>query len=317
MRLAADATAGAIERNVARPRGWHVWNQDMHREFGEAEYGDPCETPQPIRLVGARNGYYSGLVVAGSDGPIEGLKAKVEDLEGPGVIPAANVRVRYARLSSLQGNNPPAFIGLEEEPPARVPLSPDEGAVQPVWVTVRVPKNVAAGKYQGSLQISAAGVETVKVPVELEVVDWTLPDPTAFRSFMSIYQSPETVALQYGVPLWSEEHWRLMEKSAELMGYVGNNLAIVPLVCRTEFGNDQSMVGWIKKPDGSYDYDFKVFDRYIDMLQKYCTIKFASCQVYYGGGWGSVDPAERSVSVTVVDRGHQEARDGRVAALRD
>ncbi len=255
LRLTADAAPGAIEPNVARRKGFHLWNQDMHRTFGAAEYGDPNEPLRPIRLVGARNGYYSGLVVAGSDAPLAGLEAKAEELKGPGVIPAANVRVRYARLSNRQGNNPPTFIALDDAPPSDAP------AVQPVWVTVCVPKQAAAGSYRGTLRILAAGAETVSVPVELEVVNWTLPDATAFRTFVSIYQSPDSIALQYKVDQWSEEHWNLMAKSAEMLGYLGNKLAVVPLIARTEFGNDESMVAWIKKADGSYDYDFAVFDR--------------------------------------------------------
>ncbi|MFH1023288.1 MAG: glycoside hydrolase domain-containing protein [Planctomycetota bacterium] len=303
LRLAADAAPGAIEPNLSRPKGFRVWNQDMHRQFNDADYADPNEPVGPITLVGAANGFYSGLVVAGSDAPLDGLKAVVTDLKGAGTIPAANIRVRYAQISHLgQGyGNPSIFIGLEKEPPARVEPGPGKGVVQPVWVTVQVPKGAAAGKYQGTLELSAAGVAAVKVPVEIDVVGWTLPDPTAFRSFMSIYESPDSVALQYDVPVWSEEHWKRLEKSAELLGHLGNNFACVPLVCRTEFGNDESMVTWIRKADGSYDYDFSAFDRYLDLLMKYCTIKIVACQVYFGGGWGVADPTKRAVSVTVVD----------------
>ena len=41
-----------------------------------------------------------------------------------------------------------------------------------------------------------------------EVADWTASDPRDFVSQMSIYQSPDTLAAWYGVPLWSERHQR-------------------------------------------------------------------------------------------------------------
>ncbi|MFH1022298.1 MAG: glycoside hydrolase domain-containing protein [Planctomycetota bacterium] len=308
LQLATDAAPGAVESNLARRKGFSVWNQDMHRQFNDADCGDPHESLQPIRLIGARNGCYSGLVMVGSDASIDGLTASVTDLKGTGTIAAVNIRVRYAQLSRLcQGYNAPStFIGLEEEPPAKVAPGGNKSAVQPVWVTVRTPKDASAGKYQGTLEISASGVAAVKVPVELEVADWTLPDPTAFRNFMAIYESPDSVALQYDVPMWSEEHWKRLEKSAQLMGYVGNNLAVMHLICHTEFGNDESMVTWIKKADGSYDYDFTVFDRYLDLMTKYCTIKVVACQVYFGGDWGRVDPTKKAVSVTVLDPATQK-----------
>ncbi|MFH1024196.1 MAG: glycoside hydrolase domain-containing protein [Planctomycetota bacterium] len=302
LRLAADAAPGAIEPNLARPKGLQVWNEDPHREFNDAEYSDCEKQPRPIRLVGARNGFYSGLVVAGSDAPIEGLKATVSELKGAGTIPAADIRVRYAQLSSVDRlYDGPLFTALEDKPPAKVELGPNKGAVQPVWVTVKTPRDAPAGKYQGTLEVSAAGAAAVKVPVDLEIVDWTVPDPTAYRQFMSVYESPESVAMQYDVPLWSEEHWKRLEKSVELLGYFGNNFMSVPLACRTELGNDESMVTWVKKADGSYDYDFTTFDRYLDLMTKYCKIKIVSCMAIYECAWVDRDATKHPFSVTVVD----------------
>ncbi|MFH0983127.1 MAG: hypothetical protein V2A79_16530, partial [Planctomycetota bacterium] len=98
------ATEGSGARpNVARPENVQVWNQDIHRFFTVAEYGDPNEKLGPIRLVGPRNGQYSGQVVVGSTAVIEGLRATAGDLKGPGTIPASRIRVRYGTLSELWG----------------------------------------------------------------------------------------------------------------------------------------------------------------------------------------------------------------------
>ncbi len=35
------------------------------------------------------------------------------------------------------------------------------------------------------------------------------------------------------------------------------------VVDKTQFGNDDGMICWVKKPDGSFSHDFKVFDRYL------------------------------------------------------
>ena len=64
-------------------------------------------------------------------------------------------------------------------------------------------------------------------------------------------QSPDTLALQYGVPLWSDRHWELIGKSFDLMRPTGSRVVYVPLLRNTNQGNSESMVRWTKKKDGS------------------------------------------------------------------
>ncbi|MFH1023706.1 MAG: glycoside hydrolase domain-containing protein [Planctomycetota bacterium] len=309
LRLAADGTGQAIVA-PSRPGGIQVWNEDVHNLFGAEKYGDPSEPLRPMRLAGARNGYYSGEVVVGSSSAFDGLKAHATDLAqegGAGRISATNIRVRGATLVSL-GVPSPAFAALENDLPAKVEVTggKDKGAVQPVWITVYVPKDAPPGNYKGGLVLSASGLPETNVPVELEVTGWTLPDAGDYRSFVGIYQSPESVALQYGVPMWSDEHWKRMEKSFELMGYLGNKLLVVTLVTQTQFGNDESMVKWIRRKDGSFTYDFAAFDRYLALAKKYCNLRVISFQVWHVPGntppfnFGASLP-DKPTFVTVVD----------------
>ena len=326
------AAAGPVVPNTARPAGVQVWNQDVHRIFSIVEYGDPHTVLRPIRLVGARNGIYSAQVVVGSTRAIQGLRAVAAALEregGGGAVPASSVRVRYVGPSTLGISAShsglgypgwtaiPAFAVLSDAPPAKIkpstlqtnassraalglPSTMKPAAVQPVWITVHVPTDTPAGRYTGALTISAQGIPEVQVPVELEVVDWTLPDPAGFRTFISIYQSPESVAIQYKVRMWSEKHWALLEKSFRLLGYLSNRLVVIPLVNRTEFGNDECMVPWIRKKDGTFAHDFTVHDRYVRLARKHCAIRFMSYQVYRSHGWGPPKP-DKPTYVTVVD----------------
>ncbi|HUW57204.1 MAG TPA: glycoside hydrolase domain-containing protein [Planctomycetota bacterium] len=142
------------------------------------------------------------------------------------------------------------------------------GAVVPVWVTAHVPADAPAGDYRGTLTLRMTGAAPVTLPVELTLSDWPLPHPHRFRTFVEIVQSPESVALQYDVPLWSDAHFTLMEKSLKLLGDVGNKTVYIPLVTETNLGNAESMVRWIKRPDGSYTHDFRIMERYLDLVEK-------------------------------------------------
>ncbi|MFH0980826.1 MAG: glycoside hydrolase domain-containing protein [Planctomycetota bacterium] len=329
--LKADGVG--IVPNVERPAGVQIWNQDIHSVFSVTEYGDPCEPLRPVRLVVARNGVCSGQVVVGSTSAITGLKAAASDLVqrgGAGKIPASRIAIRYGSTTTLgirashdglsdTGWTPvPAFAVLDEEPPAKVdpqvlgtyvegrarlglPAKMTPAALVPVWVTVRVPKDAAPGLYEGALTLSADVLPAVKVPVNLDVIGWTLPGPGDFRTFVSLYQSPESLAVHYNIPLWSEEHWKLLEGAFKLMGELGNRFVCVPLVNHTQFGNDACMIPWIKQPDDSYKHDFTVYDRYVGLAAKHCALKVISYQVYLSEGWKTPGP-EKPTFVTVVDK---------------
>jgi len=312
VRLVAEGS-GAVP-NVSRPKGLQVWNCDVNDRVSVLDYADPNEALRPITLVGARNGAFSGQVVVGSTEPIRGLKATAGDLQAQvetassrlvtrqdAASTAPRIRVRFPRLDGHSYGCPDWFDGLLDAPPAEIPVHKSGAAVQPVWLTVRVPREAAPGDYRGKLTISVEGADPVVVPVHLRVADWRLPDPRDFRTYVGVYQSPTSLALHYQVPEWSEEHWKLMERSFELLGQVGNKIVNVPLSDRTQFGNDEGMVYWVRKPDGSFGYDFTVFDRYLRLLKKHVAPDFIALQVWHSGGW-EARKADQQNTVTVVDK---------------
>ena len=267
------------------PKAFRVWNHSILQRLHVSSQGNTLEPLRPISMVGARNGVFSGQVVAGSTSPIKGLKAVAGDLKGPGgaVIPATAVEIRYPLPDGpwpKHRSGIPYFDSLEEFPPDEVPVFQKTDrvtkkptgtpvAVQPVWFTVRVPENAKPGSYSGRVAISAQGAEPVEVPINLKVVDWVLPDSKDFTYHTDLIQSPDTVARKYGVKMWSEEHWKLVERSVDLLGQLGNKVLYIPLIAKTHFGNEHSMVRWIQEEGGGYSHDFSIVKRYVDMVVKH------------------------------------------------
>ncbi|MHC4914307.1 MAG: glycoside hydrolase domain-containing protein [Planctomycetota bacterium] len=284
-------SGGGATPNVARPAGVQVWVQDRNDRVYGRDHADPNEplAKYPLRLVGARNGYVCGQVVVGSNAPLRGVKAAAGDLkalEGGGTIPAKSISLLYA-LPIDSRNVGRWFRDLTPTPPAEAAVKGTEGALQPVLVGVQVPKDAAPGEYRGEVTVSAGG-KSVKVPVELYVAGWTVPDPRDFRTYMGVYQSPTTVAMQYRVKLWSDEHFKRMEKSWDLLARAGNKMVNVPVVDETQFGNPEGMIYWVKKADGSYDYDFSIFDRYLKMAtDRIGKQDYVCLQVWHAGGWSA------------------------------
>ena len=253
---AQEAEAPPPKEEAAALRAWNI---DLAAVEPPAA-PSPLPDPEPVVIVGARNGSFSGKVMV--SGALEGMMASISDLESEaGRIGADCVTLRYgATWEGMDGwYRPPGLDVLLDAPP-------DGAAVASVWMTVAVPKDARAGTYKGALTLRPGAAEPVTVPVELRVADWTLPAPKDFRTFMEMVQSPDTLALEYGVPLWSDDHWALIARSLDLMRALANRVVYLPLICHTNFGNEESMVRWVPKGDGGYDYDFAILDKYLDLV---------------------------------------------------
>lgn len=152
----------------------------------------------------------------------------------------------------------------------RTPHQPKSvfGAVVPVWITVKIPAEAKPGTYAGRVTVQVAGKKLADVPLEVTVIDWTLPDPQNFRTWVELIQAPDTTAVEYGLPLWSSRHWEMIERSLKLVGDLGSKVVYIPLIAESNAGNAESMVRWIDKGGGKYEYDFSIMERYLDAVEK-------------------------------------------------
>jgi hypothetical protein len=311
--------AGAQEINLS---GLQVWNADYWQTTSLGDYMGSnynIRKLKPISLVGCRNGSFSGYIVTTcSTGPTIGLKATITDLaEATGKkISADRVLIRYPDLARADTSWAPPyrFDRMLDRPPEEVkvvdlrqwrdwkPRKEGPIAMQPIWVTVRVPTNAAPGDYEGVLTVEAENNKPYAVPVRLTVHDWALPDPRNYTVQNMGWLNPERVAMYYGLPMWSDKHFELLGQSLELMLPLGSRHVEANLVLRYwSRDNRETMVKWIKKqgagvegqgqqaaekskPEGSgktdtasaprpsspdtFAYDFTVFDKYMDVVAR-------------------------------------------------
>jgi hypothetical protein len=177
---------------------------------------------------------------------------------------------------------------LAPRPPESLPA---ERCV-PVWVTVSVPRKAAPGGYTGTLSISAGGAKK-EVPLRVHVMDWTVPQPKDFATIMAVEPSPYGVAAHYEVEPWSDRHFELMENTFRLLGEIGNDMVVVPVLLGTEFGNgDDSMIRW-KKTGPGYSCDLSILDRFLTVIKRHghpLCISFVVCHSPQGDGPGKEHP---------------------------
>jgi len=201
---------------------------------------------------------------------------------------------------------------------AALPRTIPANVLQPLWVRLDVPMKTVPGTYTGRITVQAKGAKPIVVPVEAEVIDWRVPGPREFVTDMGLEHHPYAVANHYllpkdaqarprdrdwrgpvkaRVPLWSDEHFRLLVKSFKQMARAGNDLLFIPVLHRTEFGNwEDSMIKWIRRKDGAYDFDFKIMDRFLDLAVRHMGTPRVICFVIMHCQLASPTPA-----VTVYD----------------
>ena len=166
------------------------------------------------------------------------------------------------------------------------------GAVQSVRVTVEVPENTVPGEYAGVLVVKADGLEATKVPFTIEVIDWVLPDSREFTSHLGIIQSVDGLAIYYGVPLWSEKHWELIDRSFEHLARAGVDALFMPLIMKFHWGRE-GLVRWVKNDDGTYSHDFSVFDKYLEVAFRHIKNPDIACFYVWDRKYRSYEMAGR------------------------
>ena len=140
-----------------------------------------------VRLAAARDETESfQLVVIPSGKPLTNVSITAPPLGSPdGEIPIEWNRIGY--VETAQPGYPTEYVGWWPDPllpPGPFSVKADER--QPVWLNVVVPPSAKPGIYRGEVTISH-GAQSISVPVELRVRNFTLPRPGTLATAFGIY----------------------------------------------------------------------------------------------------------------------------------
>lgn len=139
--------------------------------------------------------------------------------------------------------------------------------VRPVWFSVDIPENTGAGNYTGKINIFWQD-DSLALPLHLNVADLTLPPPEAWSFHLDLWQNPFSIARFHDVPLWSEEHWELIRKYLGMLAGAGQKCITTSIIDHPWHGQTYDpflpMITWIHNASGRWDYDYSVFDQYVE-----------------------------------------------------
>ncbi len=208
---------------------------------------------------------------------IGSLTLKVSDLvSSTGQrIPSTRCKARFVRYvladkfveGCSQGPSNKYDSFLVEDPIdiiKRIPVAAN--TVQPVWLSIEVPDNINAGIYKGTVLVNAGKEVALKISVRVQ--NQLLPPPSQWKYDFDIWQYPAPVARIHNVPLWSDEHFRLMKGYFTYLAGAGQKI-ITTNIIEQPWGldhvhfDDPTLIKWTKKKDGSWIYDFSMFEKYV------------------------------------------------------
>lgn len=142
--------------------------------------------------------------------------------------------------------------------------------VRPVWLKIEIPRDAEAGTYMSKLRIVGQDVPAQDLTIELEVIDQLLPLPVEWGFHLDQWQHPSAVARVEGVELWSDAHFEAMKPVMKMLVDAGQK--VITTTLNKDPWNVQTydpyadMIVWTKRDDGTWYYDYSVFDKWVAFM---------------------------------------------------
>ena len=140
-----------------------------------------------------------------------------------------------------------------------------------IWVSVKPDDSVSGGTYPITITLSNEEKNICEtVTFNITVTDKKLPKQELI--FTQWFHS-DCIATYYNVPVFSEEHWKLIDSFMNMASSHGMNMILTPVFTPpldTEVGGERPTVQLVdvKVSDGGYSFGFEKFRRWVELCKK-------------------------------------------------
>jgi len=279
-----------------------VWPVDPHEKvFRDSEPPvDPTlVSPSTLAARAARNEYEPLQIAFRASRPLKDVRVEVTPLtqaDGDATIAADALSWSFVGFIPLKKNTPHADRLQIRAAPCDVPdpllesrsIDVEANSTQPVWITVRVPKDAAPGEYLGAIDV-VAGESRQSQAIQLTVDPFTLPEER--HLLVTNWFNTGNIAKAHGVELWSEPFWTILERYARNMAAHRQNVVYTPW----------TLVDVAQEPDGKLSFDYARFDRFVELFERAGAadrIEITHVGHFGKGGWGGKEIVLRGVTAT-------------------
>ena len=285
----------------------------------------PAKTSAKAVILNAWKGErVSAQAVLSTPAAIKSAKIVASDLKcGKSVIPASaysNYFVRYV-IAEANIKKEGIILSADRLDPA-ASLSIEANTSRPIWYEIKVPADAKPGLYKGTVGLECDGVKYT-LPIQLRVSDNLLPEPSEWAFHLDLWQDPFSFARYYQVPLWSKEHFDVMRPALKRLADAGQKVATASIIQHPWAGQTfdpyESMIGKFKQVDGSWKYDYTVFDKWIEFAMSCGLDKQIDCYtlVPWSYQFDYYDCATNSTKILKCEPKDKEYRDLLLPFLKD
>ena len=221
----------------------------------------------------------------------ENVTCSVKDLKSKdATLSSEFVKAQFVRYTLADMASPNCRCYRDPEQPAI--LAPDlidtlkvfnigACSTRPVWVTVSIPQDAKPGVYKSEIIVSAKGAKKVVMPFTVEVIDQVLPDYKDWKFHLDLWQHPSAVARMENLQMWSDEHFAALEKQMRPLAEAGQKV-ITATLNRDPWGYQtfddyEDMILWTLHTDGTWSFDYTVFDRWVELMMSLGVDKMINC----------------------------------------
>lgn len=160
-------------------------------------------------------------------------------------------------------------------------LTVPANATQGGWISVRVPQQVKAGKYTGTVTVKDGDKVLSELKLAVNVKNRTLPASTEWAFHLDLWQNPYAEARYYNVESFSKEHFDRMRPDMQNYVDAGGKVITASIMHKPWNGQTydpfESMVTWLKKADGTWYFDYTVFDKWVEYMMSLGVKKQINC----------------------------------------
>lgn len=158
-------------------------------------------------------------------------------------------------------------------------------STQAIWINCRVPQSAAPGLYKGTVEVKDGDKVLSTLDMDIKVLSRVLPQPSQWAYHLDLWQNPYAVARYYQVPVWSQAHLDAMRPVMKLLADAGQKIITATIMHKpwnAQTGSEtgdyfETMVTWMKKADGTWAFDYTVFDKWVEFMMSVGIDKQINC----------------------------------------
>lgn len=253
---------------------WGSSNDRYHREY------KPEVSGEEVSLTAWKGERVYAQMVAWANDSVNDVTFEIGDLTSDeSVISNESIKYFFVRnvisdryfSCATAGNKDPDYTQLVADVLTEAKAyNMRSKSTRGIWFNVDVPADAISGEYISIIDVWAQGQKVKSLKLNLKVQNHILPKPKDWKLHLDIWQNPYAVARYHQVEPWSDAHFEKMAPLYKILAEAGEK-CITATIMNRPWGHQTydpfgSMVKHTLKKDGTWDFDYTIFDKWVSFM---------------------------------------------------